>query len=289
MPRLRRQAALAVAMLVTLAVATAALAIWWFRLFEAGDETYKFVALAVMFGIVGMIFTWMQARREQEALVMPVVAGAIGLNFDKAAKDFRATLPARLLPQKAVIRAEDNVHGQLGAHRIDMAEVTVVTGGKNSKTLFRGLVARFPNSIAMPEFLLAPVAKTKPGVLFSAWMPTDGLTHLRDIRGRSGEIHGLWALGHAKAEHPALPGVVEALTAMDSAIGVPAKLFSAVSTGREMFVALSHEGDLFRIAGLIPNEARILDHVTAATRELVVVLNMARQLIAVEEAAARAG
>jgi hypothetical protein len=287
MPRLRTMAVLALAVLMALAVVTAALALWWFRLFEAGDETYKVVALAVMFGIVGMIFTWMQARRAQEALVMPVVAGAIGLTFDKTAKDFRATLPARLLPQKAVIRAEDNVHGKLGAHRIDMAEVRVETGGKNSKILFRGLVARFPNSIVMPEFLLLPESKTKPGVLFGAWMPTDGLTHLRDIRSRSGETYGLWVSHPGKEEHPALPGVIEALTAMETGIGVPAQLFSAVSTGTEMFVALSHEGDLFRIGGLFPKEAGMLDYVSAATQELAVVLNLARALIAAEEAVAK--
>lgn len=288
MPRLRTLAALAVALLVALAVATAALAVWCFRLTEAGDETYKFAGLAVMGSIAGMIFTWMHARRAQEALVMPVVAGAIGLDFDKTAKDFRATLPARLLPRKAVIHAEDNVHGQLGAHRVDVAEVTVETGGKHSKTLFRGLVARFPNSITMPEFLLLPESKTKSGVLFGAWMPTDGLTHLRNISGRSGETYGLWTSRPATEEHPALPKVIEALTAMESGIGVPAKLFSAVSTGKEMFVALSHKGDLFRIGGLFPKEASILDYVSAATRELAVVLNLARELIAAEEAAAKA-
>lgn len=289
MPQLRQYSLVALVVLLGLGLVTLALAIWAIRLMQASDKDAKLVAAFAVLGIAAILYTWARLRRAQEALVMPVLASAVGLSFDKNAKPFLATLPPRLLPQKAVIHAEDHVHGNLGAHRIDMAEVRVETGGKNSKTLFRGLVARFPNSIALPEFFLAPEAKTRPGMFFGAWMPTEGLTHLRSVSGRSGEAYGLWCPQGIREGGPALPAVLKVLAEVETGIGVSTSLFSAVSTGREMFVALSHSGNLFRIGGLFPSEAQVFDDVSAATQDLSIVLNLARQLIAVEEAAARSG
>jgi len=285
MPQLRQQAMLSVILIVALGIATCAMTIWALQIYAESSQISRFATTAAMFCLVGMLLAWRRARHAQEALVMPVLAQAVGLSYDKNAKAFLAGLPRNLLPQKAAQSAEDHVHGRLGNHRIDMAEVRVVTGGKNSKTLFKGLVAQFPNSVPMPIFFLAPLSKTKPGVIFSAWMPTEGLTHLRDVTGPSGTPYGVWISWTERDEPPALAAVIKVLTDLETRVGVSASLFSVVSTGNEMFVALSHSGDLYRIGGLFPSEARIFGDVSSATQELAVVLNLARQLIAAEEAA----
>lgn len=289
MPHLRQSAALSVLLLLALAVASGAMAVWAITLSRSDSDNFKLVMALAMLGFAAIIYVWIHARRAQEALVMPVVAQAVGLSYAKNAKPFLAALPPRLLPQKAVQTAEDHVQGRLGNHMIQMAEVSVVTGGKNSKTLFNGLVARFPNSIAMPPFFLAPMALTRPGVIFDAWMPTDGLHPLRTITGSSGGSYGLWTPWTSRDEPPALAAVVKVLTELESRVGVPATLFSAVSDGAELFLALSHAGDLYRIGGLFPTEASVFRDVEAATRELSIMLNLAGQLIAAEEAAASAG
>jgi hypothetical protein len=286
-PRLRRQSLVAIGAM-TLAACLTVIGVVFVIGLEADDtgDKVKIIAFVLLVGGLAVYGIYRQLRKHQESLVMPIVASAVGLTYQKNAKPFLASLPDRLLPGQGIKAAEDHVTGQLGRHRIAMAEVKVETGGKNSRTLFKGVVAQLGNQVAMPAFFLAPPDQTRPGVIFNAWMPTDGLHHLRDVATPSGAVLGLWTSRTGRAEPPALAAVVKVLTDLETSIGPEVTLFSATSNGEEMHIALSHQRDLYRIGGLFPEHARLFSDVHAATRDLNLVLALANQLIAAEALAA---
>jgi hypothetical protein len=86
-----------------------------------------------------------------------------------------------------------------------MAEVNVETGGKNSRTLFKGIVAQFPNRTAMPAFFVALEDKTRPGFFFGGDLSTEGLHHLRTVTGNGGRSYGIWTSWSKLEEPPPLP------------------------------------------------------------------------------------
>jgi hypothetical protein len=260
--------------------------IWSVSLSIDGEGRTKLALFAAALGVFGAFATYKRMRRNQESLVMPVVAAAVGLGYSKDAKRFLQSLPDRLLPGQSVKSAEDFVYGQLGNHRIEMAEVKVETGGKNSRTLFKGVVAKFPNTIAMPAFFLAPEVQTRPGMIFNAWIPTDGLYHLRDVTGPAGDSYGLWTSWTDRDEPPALSAVVDILTSLQSRIDAPMTLFTATSDGTVMHLALTHGRNLFRVGGFFQDDAGLFSDVFAATRDLSLPLNLVRELVAAEVAAA---
>jgi hypothetical protein len=282
-PRLTRLSLLALlAMAVVLAIGTWLLVYFLGRI-DDGVDRFKAAAIIAGLGIALMVLAYGQMRKAQEALVMPLVAKAVGLTYQKDAKGFFRALPPALLPKTAVRTGEDYVIARLGPHEIRLAEVKVETGGKNSRTLFEGIVAEFHNRVPMPAFLLAPHEQTRPGVLFGSWIPTDGLVHRRDIAGPSGTEYGLWT-GHSAspADAPALDKVVTAILGLERRIAAPVELFTATSNGSETCIALTHERNLFRIGGLFPQRAQVLADVQIAATDLSIALSLAHELIAIE-------
>jgi len=249
-----------------------------------GDERWKFGIFALFLAVLSVGWAYNSMIRKQEALVMPVLAAAVGLSYAKDASGFLRALPNRLLP-KRIKSAEDLVQGSLGAHRIEMAEVKVETGGKNSRTLFAGLIARFPNRVAMPAFFIAREDKTRPGMFFGGELSTDGLYHLRSVIGGGGASYGIWTSWTARDEPAALAPVIEKVTRIEDLIGRGTQLYAATCDGTEMHVALTHSRNLFRIGGLFPDEAAVFTDVRAAMLDLTVPLTLAKALIEVEEIA----
>lgn len=284
MPALQGKARLALAVIVVAFVAAMIGVALSLNSDMDGEDRWKFAMFSALGGVLAAmgIFKWM--IRAQEALVMPVVAGAIGLTYAKEAKSFVRGLPKRLLPSRGIRTGEDHVRGSLGAHAIQMAEVNVETGGKNSRTLFRGIVAQFPNRVAMPAFYIALEDKTRPGIFFGGELDTEGLHHLRNVR-HNGRSYGVWTSWSELAEPPALSAVVEILTRVEDHIGSGAELYAATSNGEEMHLALSHKRNLFRIGGLFPSENEVFADVRAAMQDLTMPLKLAQALITAEETA----
>lgn len=289
MPGLERQALVAV-IIMTLAILAATVAAVLFLNSGMEDEDrWKTAMFAALGGILAVMATYQWTIRRQEAQVMPILARAIGLDYDKAAKPFVQGLPERLLPARGIRHGEDHVHGILGAHAIQMAEVHVETGGKNSRTLFRGIVAQFPNRVTMPAFFLALEDKTRPGMFFGGDLSTEGLFHLRNVAGGGGRTYGVWTSWSALEEPPALSAVIEILTRIEDHVGSGAELYSATSNGEETHIALSHKRNLFRVGGLFPDENEIFADVRAAMQDLTLPLKLAQALISAEETAAGKG
>lgn len=284
MPGLRHHAIIAISLMGAALGLGLVVAFWSLTSGTDGDERWKFGLFALIMAAVavGWAYRWM--IRKQEALMMPVLAAAVGLSYEKNATGFLRALPDRLLPSGRVKSAEDLVQGTLGAHRIEMAEVKVETGGKNSRTLFAGLIARFPNRVAMPAFFIAREDKTRPGMFFGGELSTDGLYHLRSVTG-GGASYGVWTSWTARDEPAALAPVVEKVTRIEDLIGRGTQLYAATCDGTEMHVALTHSRNLFRIGGLFPTETDVFSDVRAAMQDLTVPLTLAKALIEAEEIA----
>lgn len=285
MPAFRRQARLALAVMA-LSAALAATAI--LVALGSGLETRALLKV-VMVGVIGLGLVVVAARRwavrRQEAAVMSIFARSIGLTHAKDASAFVRSLPKRLLPERSLRKGEDHIHGTLGAHAIEMAEVTAETGGKSSRILFRGIVARFPNRTAMPAFFIALADDTRSGLFSGANLSTEGLHHRRDVAVGQ-RSYGIWTSSKDGPEPPALSAVIGILTGLETVVP-GAQLYAATSNGEVIHVALTHGRNLFRIGGLFPGEDRIFADVQAALRDLAAPLSLANALIQAEAAAAQ--
>lgn len=284
MPRLRQTSRTALGIMLVSVLVTAFLAVLTFSSGMSSKHQWDVATFVIILGVVAVVGAYKWAVSTQETLVMPVLAGSIGLHYGKNAKGFVDGLPKRLLPDRHARSGEDHLIGQLGAHRIQMAEVQVETGGKNSKILFRGIVAQFPNSTAMPAFFMARQDETMPGFFSGGRLSTEGLHHLRDVQIGT-RTYGIWTSTPDGPEPRALSDVVEVLRGLEVRVGSGVELYAATSNGVEMHVALSHKRNLFRAGGLFPDEARIFADVQRAMQDLKIPLTLAQALIEAEEAA----
>lgn len=285
MPALKRQSMVAVG-IITLSVVAAAVGIL-LALSSGmdGEDRWKVALIAGIAGFFAVTATYKWTVRKQEAQIMPILARTIGLTYTKDAKPFIKALPKRLLPARGIRAGEDHVHGSIGAHAIQMAEVNVETGGKNSRTLFKGIVAQFPNRTAMPAFFVALEDKTRPGFFFGGDLSTEGLYQHSTVTGNSGRRYGVWTSWSKLEDPPALSNVVAILTRIEDHVGSGAELYAATSNGEEMHIALSHKRNLFHLGGLFPDENQLFRDVRAAMQDLTVPLTLAKLLIEAEEAA----
>jgi hypothetical protein len=286
MPALKRHATLAVVIITLTIVAAAVAALLVLTSGMDGDDRWKMAFLAGLLAFLVVSGTYRWTLRKQQAQVMPILARAIGLAYSKDAKAFVKTLPKRLLPARGTRTGEDHVHGTIGAHAIQMAEVTVETGGKNSRTLFKGIVAQFPNRTTMPAFFVAREDNTRPGYFFGGDLSTEGLHQLRTVTGNAGRRYGIWTSWSQQEEPPALLEVVGILTRIEDLVGPAAELYAATSNGVEMHIALTHRRNLFHFGGLFPDENQLFRDVRDAMHDLTVPLTLAKALIQAEETAA---
>lgn len=286
MPTLKRQATIAV-VIITLTVVAAAVAALLFLMSDMdGEDRWKMAFIVGIAAIFVVTATYKWTIRSQQAQVMPILARAIGMTYTKDAKTFVKDLPKRLLPARGIRKGEDHVHGTIGAHAIQMAEVNVETGGKSSRTLFNGIVAQFPNRTTMPAFFVALEDKTRPGIFFGGGLTTEGLYHLRTVLGNGGRRYGIWTSWSQQEEPRALSEVVAILTRIEDLVGPTAELYAATSNGVEMHIALTHRRNLFHFGGLFPDENQLFRDVRDAMHDLTVPLTIAKALIDAEETAA---
>ncbi|MFG5384268.1 hypothetical protein [Yoonia sp. R2-816] len=237
-----------------------------------------------MIGVFSVIEINRRVARSQQALILPHLAKTVDLTYTSNAKTFLDALPERLLPRARSRKAGDWISGTVGGRPMDMAEVKIETGGKNSRTLFRGLVLHFQNAVPMPAFFLAVERQTKGWLMFSGWIKVNDLVRVDTITGRSGENYGIWLsrTGASQQQHPALQAVLDVLTNLETRIGSDARLFSATSTGEEMHIALAHKRDLFHFGGLFASQDKITSGIRDAFDDLNVPLRIVSALLDAE-------
>ncbi len=270
---------------INIAIAVIALAVLA-ALVGSFQDHWQIILFIVGAAVVGFTSTAIWVRREHEKIVMPLLAKTIGMQYRKGDKSFLDTIPPRLLPKTSRRKVDDALTGSIGGRNIRMAEVKVETGGKNSHTLFKGIVFNFPNLAPMPPFFLADQAKTRGWAIFGGNIRIDDLAQI-DTRISNNRTYGVWASSASVVQDPALHGVLNVLTTLHADLGHDMQLFSASSDGQTMHIALSCKNDLFSIGGMFTPAGKLLPAIERAYRDLTIPLTLASRLLAAEAEAVK--
>jgi hypothetical protein len=286
LPTLRRETLKGWAMMAGLLTAAVIVAL---SVKDIGKDGRAWALVIVVMAVVslGAIATYI--RRRHEALIMPLLTRAAGLSYDQKGRWFLDSLPPRLLPKASDRTCEDVLSGRIGDRPIRFAEVKIETGGKNSSTLFRGVVMEFPNLVDMPAFFIASERETRGFFIFKGNIRVDDLVQVQTLTGRSGAEYGVWCSSAIAAEKPGFGAVVNVLTGLESIIGGDAKLYTASSDGREMHLAISHKRDLFKIGGMFADTTRLMQDIRHAYDDMTLPMRIVSALLAAEAEVAKAG
>ena len=252
---------------------------------EDGALGWSFAAGFIGFLGIGAIAA--RTRRRHQAEIMPLLAGAAGLTYTQDAMNFLTEFPERMLPQNLVRRCEDEISGKIGDRDIRFAEAKIETGGKNSRTMFKGVVVEFQNVAPMPAFFLASEAQTRGWFIFKGNIRVDDLVWLRGATGVSKVNYGVWGASEEAEKHPAFTQILNAILDLEGNVGGDLKLYTATSDGAKTWLALSHGRDLFRIGGLFANKDRVVVDIQRAYDDLTLPMRIVSALLATEAKAAK--
>ncbi len=252
-------------------------------------EDGKAWAFAILFmSLFGMGAVARYTRRRHEAEIMPLLARTAGLDYAQQGKWFLDSLPPRLLPKDRDRTCEDALSGKIGDRPIRFAEAKIETGGKNSTTLFRGVVAEFPNVVPMPAFFVASEAQTRGWFIFKGNIQVDDLVRVQTLSGRSGMEYGVWSSSAEAARKPGFEAVLDILTGLESIVGSDAKLYTASSDGVMMHLAISSKRDLFKIGGMFASADTLAADIRRAYDDLTLPMKIVSALLQAEGAVAKA-
>lgn len=233
------------------------------------------------FGLVS-IHAWV--RKQHERAVMPVIARAFGLDYQKSPKDFYPTLPKNFIPQGGQRSVDDMMSGTVAGRSFRFAECKTETGGKNSSTLFQGLVLEVRAGGGVPEFIIASEKETKGFLFFKGKVQVEGMELIRRSTGADGQVYGLWSRPGGPRPMAGLDAFMERIIALGPRVLGSATLYSLVSAGQYYYVSLRHKRDLYRIGGLFAGEAEVMSHVRTAAQELGHPIELAAEILRAEEA-----
>ena len=256
-----------------------------YAIFGLGGRAYQVEFLVAALAVILILIIARRTQRAHEALIMPKLAEAAGLTYATDAAGFAQSLPPRLLPKAGLKRSEDVIWGQVGGRMIRFAEMKYETGGKNSSTLFKGIVVSYPNLAPMPSFFLAAEKETMGGFLASSHIKVADLVRIRSVTGGMGVVYGVWAGSTDIAKNPRLDGVLKVLTNLQNAIGSDAQLYTASSNGEVLHLAFRYKRDLFKIGGLFAGEDKLIADIKQGYHDLTLPLTIARKLLEAEKSA----
>ena len=261
-------------------------AIWVLQAGQPGTGHYAFLAGIVFLGIAAAVRD--KVRRKHEAMLMPLLAKSIGLDYSQNGAAFVKMLPQRLLPEIGRSLCSDLVTGRVGGREVQFGEVECATTGKHKQVLFRGIVARFPNKAPMPAFFLANEKFIGRWGFSSKGLSVEGLERVASKQDATGKIFGIWCSSAAMAQHPALNAVVQQFLDLPGQLTSGAELFSATCNGEEIHLALSHRRDLFKLGGMFASEDALVPQISQAYQDLTLPMKLAARLLEVEALADKA-
>jgi hypothetical protein len=250
-----------------------------------GEKAYEFPLIILFVAAFIALSIARHTRRQHEARIMPLMAEAADLGYQQNASHFLASLPPRLLPKAGRKSAEDLISGRIGDRSIRFAEIRLETGGRNSSTLFQGIVAEFPNLVPMPPFFLAAEGETRGWFGFAGRIKVDDLMRIDTVTGGNGTVYGVWASRSEVRDHPAFAAALKVLTSLEHYIGSDSRLYTASSNGEIIHVALSHKRNLFKIGGLFSAGDALMDDIRIGYRDLSIPLTIAARLLEAEQSA----
>lgn len=289
LPRLRRVQAEGWG-LMALAFAVALLGAWPLLGSLGGGDGPVTDYSGILFGIglVGLAFVPRWTRRRQEAEILPSLAQAMELSYRHSDNSFAEGLPGRLLPDVRRKRAEDVLSGRLADRPMRFGEVSVATGGKNSRTLFDGIVIEMPLQRELPSFFVAAQAETEGWFGLAGNLAISDLVRLDTVT-RQGQLYGVWSSSAAAAEHPGFRAVLDVLTDLGGVIGAGTTLYSAMCDRHMVWLAFRQKRDLFRVGGLFATRASLFSDLRRASEDMAQPLRLVSALIDAEAKAAAGG
>jgi len=250
----------------------------------AGREALQFVFLAAFPGFFAIGATVRWVRRSHERAVLPTISEAFGLLHEKSPRGFFETLPKNFIPQGGKRTVDDMMNGKVAGRTFRFAECKTETGGKNSSTLFQGVVIEVQASGTVPEFLIASEKETKGFLFFKGKVQVQDMQLVHQATGHNGETYGLWARSDAPGRMVGLRAFMDRVIALGPRVLGNSTLFSLVSTGRYYYISLRHKRDLFRIGGMLSSEDQVIRQIRAAATELAHPIDLAGQVLQAEEA-----
>lgn len=281
LPELRRiqiqgWAGMAAAAVVTLLMGTA---IW-----QLGSDAMGWAIMAYVFGAFGVVGIGAWVKRSHEARVMPIIASTLGLSHQKQGKWFVDQIPTNFIPRGGKQQGDDLMSGKIADRPFRFAEVKTETGGKNSSTLFDGVVIELATREPLPEFLIAPSRQTRGFWFFKGNLDVANQTLWHSEYGTNGEEYGLWSPSDRPGEREVMQALMIRMIDLGGSLGSGSSLYSVACTGRDIYVALRHKHEMFRIGGAFATEADIMANIRTASDELAVPLRLAAEIVRAEEA-----
>ena len=260
------------------AVAGALVGVRW-----ATEDPQPFLIALVLGGLsAAWLATW--TRRRHERVLMPILTDVAGLSYDPAGVPDLIGGDGPPLPRGTVRRTEDRIAGDVAGRRVRFGEATIETGGRSSRTLFRGVVLAFPNAAPMPNFALVRKGLSKERFLIGAQIDMRSWSLLREVTGPGGQAFELWTQEAPVPGDARLERVVAALFAALAKVE-RVRLYSVSCRRDEIFLALEHSADLFRIGGLFATRPGLQAGIERAWDDLTLPLTLAAAVLEVEAAA----
>ncbi len=247
-------------------------------------NSLQLVLMVLFFGGFALFGIYGWVRKQHERAVMPIIARAFGLDYQKSPKDFFPTLPKNFIPQGGVQTVDDMMSGSVAGRSFRFAECKTATGGKNSSTLFQGLVLEIRASGSVPEFIIASEKETRGFLFFKGKVQVEGMALIHHSTGHDGQSYGLWSGSVAPRQMAGLGAFMDRIIALGPRVLGSATLYSLVSTGQYYYVSLRHKHDLYQIGGLFTDEAEVMSHIRAAAYELGHPIALATEILRAEEA-----
>lgn len=254
----------------------------------AGDDIF-WPILAAMLGVFGVLGGFGWTRAKHETAVMPIIAEAFSLSYQKAPKDFYAGLPKNFIPLGGRRSVDDMMSGQVAGRSFRFAECRTETGGKNSSTLFKGVVVEVTNDPKVPDFIIASEKETKGFLFFKGRVQVDGMDLLHQSTGTNGETYGLWTHSSEAARMAGLREFMDRIIALGPRVLGQSSLYSLMSSGSQYYVSLRHSRDLFKIGGLLADDAKVMADIRTAASELAHPVELVTEILKAEQALLAAG
>lgn len=281
MPEVRAAKTRGWLILAGLVPVTALSAVWASGL---GEEAFKWVIIILVIGglaILG-VFGWVRAKHERT--VMPIIAQTFGLQYEKSPTGFYDTLPGNFIPLGGRRSVDDMMEGRIAERHFRFAECKTETGGKNSSTLFRGVVLCVQSAGNLPSFIIASEKETRGFLFFKGRVQVDGMMLVHQSTGQDGQAYGLWSYSEEPARMAGLRTFMDRIIALGPQVLGSSSLYSLVSTGGYYHVSLRHSRDLFAIGGLLSDDNQVMSDIRMAASEFAHPVQLATEILKAEQA-----
>ncbi|MGL4319769.1 MAG: hypothetical protein ACRCS3_02815 [Paracoccaceae bacterium] len=223
-------------------------------------------------------------RAAHERAVMPIIAKAFSLQYEKSPKGFFETIPRALIPFGGRRSVDDLMSGQVAGRNFRFAECTTATGGKNSRTLFKGVVLIVDARGGMPDIIIASEQDTKGFLIFPGRVNVDDMQLVHQVQEANGMTYGLWTASSQALQFTAARAFMDRILSAGPRILGSSTLCTVLSTSQQHCISLKHAHDLFKIGGMFAKEGRVISDIRHAATEIAHPIELVAEILRAEEA-----